>query len=86
MMARFSDEETASFLLGVPTACQSSNVREATYVEEARTLVIEFHSGGQYSYPGVGFELAEEFAFATSKGQFIWDRFRRRNWPFVKTG
>ena len=69
----FSDEEFAAFYLGSWTACRSSNVQEARYVQEDEILEVVFAGGATYQYPGITPDLAESFAKAGSKRGWIWD-------------
>ena len=86
-MSTFSEEQRVSFLLGIRTECQSSNVRAAWYVsdQEGGALYIEFKGpdggpGTVYWWFGIPFSVAESFAAADSKGHWCWVHF---NWPRV---
>lgn len=52
------------------TPCTSSNIIGFGYDLTRHTLAIEFKSGDIWHYPGVPYDLAEQFSEAESKGKF----------------
>jgi len=48
----------------------SSNLRAVGYDEASRTLVINFHHGGSYSYSGVPKSVFDGLLSAGSKGSY----------------
>ncbi len=54
---------------------ESSNVSSIGRVDN--DLIIRFHNGSLYKYPGNG-SLYEDMLNSNSKGKFVWDRLRGR--------
>ncbi|MBS3947902.1 MAG: KTSC domain-containing protein [Dethiobacter sp.] len=60
------------------TPVRSSNIRSAGYDPGARTLELEFHSGGIYQYSGVPENVHQSMMQATSKGSYFHDHIKDR--------
>ena len=57
---------------------RSSNIRSVGYALEARTLEVEFHSGGIYQYSGVPETIHQGLIRAASKGTYFHDHIKDR--------
>lgn len=79
-------EANSAFLLGVYTPVSSSNVQGIQYDIEREVLTVTFNNDSTYEYPDVNPDTALSLLVAPSKGQWIWDNFRRRHKPFTKVG
>jgi hypothetical protein len=55
----------------------SSNVGQIQYDADSQKLQIEFLNGSVYTYDGITIGEAEDFAFATSKGKWVWRHLRQ---------
>ena len=55
---------------------RSSNIRSVGYDPDARTLEVEFHSGGVYQYSGVAETVHQGLIRASSKGAYFHDHIR----------
>lgn len=49
----------------------SSNVKRAAYHENTKTICVEFHSGGLYTYLGPNEEIYMGLVHAVSVGQYL---------------
>jgi hypothetical protein len=54
----------------------SSNIAAVGYDDESGELVVEFISGGVYSYPGVTREVYDGLMSAPSKGRYFFQAIR----------
>lgn len=59
-------------------AVSSSNITAIGYDEPERRLVVEFDSGGRYSYAGVPAEVYQSFMSAPSPGKFFYGHIKGR--------
>lgn len=82
--AAFGPTQALKFLRGgVWTPCESSNVKEAMWTPDREILTIGFLDGSYYEYP-IDENMAASFAYAPSKGGWIWDNITwpgRNYWP-----
>lgn len=60
------------------TPVRSSNIRSVGYDPAARTLEVQFHSGGIYQYSGVPEAVYQGFMRAASKGSYFHDHIKGR--------
>lgn len=56
----------------------SSNITAVGYDEPTRELVVEFDSGGRYSYAGVPADVHQSFLAAPSPGKFFYGHIKGR--------
>ena len=49
----------------------SSNLKDAEYDEQSRTLTVTFHDGRSYKYSGVDAETARGLESAPSSGEYF---------------
>ena len=49
----------------------SSNLKEATYHTDSKTLLVEFKNGVEYEYSDVPWEIFTKFRMADSQGSFF---------------
>lgn len=76
--AAFGPRQAEKFVRGmVWTPCESSDVKEAMWNPEREILTIGFLDGSYYEYP-ITEDMAASFAYAPSKGGWIWDTI---TWP-----
>lgn len=61
---------------------ESSHVEAMRYLAEPQALYIEYWDGSIYQYSPVSRDLAEKFAYASSKGTVVWDDLRLRGTQF----
>lgn len=62
----------------------SSNVKAIRYNKNRYELYVRFKNGSEYKYPGVDKLMARQMFDSSSKGKFIWRRFRRPNRPYQR--
>lgn len=62
---------------------KSSNLRAAEYDPFMKTLILRFHTGGDYEYIDVERELFDELVKAESAGKFFHQRIRGK-YDFLK--
>ena len=55
----------------ITVTIKSSNLKEATYNTETKTLVITFNSGSIYEYYDVSWEVFTKFRMTPSQGKFF---------------
>jgi hypothetical protein len=71
--AKFDEEETANFLLGMEVECRSTWIAAARWTEEASAMVLTVKKTGKgYTFPGIDYDAAKDFAEAYSKGSWYW--------------
>lgn len=76
--ARPQINNVMSFLQGkswLPTP-QSSNVAAGAYNPEYKTLTLVFNNGAMYIYYDIPATMAKSFAYAPSKGKWVWNQLR----------
>lgn len=77
-----TSEVTEFLLLGRPMWVASSNVVGIQFLRDENKMIVEFgaRTGGKrfYEYSNVSMDEARAFAFAPSKGVFVWNTFRQR--------
>lgn len=66
-------------------AVNSSTVKGMTYSEDAKALVVVFHSGLSYMYTGVPKEVATSLLSAESVGNYLSSKTKGR-YPYLKVG
>lgn len=71
----FDADERAALILGVWVHCWSSWISRAKWDEGSEELTVETYredgSTHQYTWRGVGYDMAEAFAAAPSKGNWV---------------
>lgn len=65
------------------TPVKSSNVAAVGYDEDARALLVEFHSGGTYAYDGADKTAYHDMLAASSPGQYF-QRWVKNQYPTRK--
>ncbi len=77
--AKFDEGDRASFLFGVPTYCNSSWISLAKWDEGASELHLQVtESGNWYTFPGISYDAAKDFADYDSKGMWYWIEWREK--------
>jgi hypothetical protein len=62
---------------------ESSNIKAVAYNEEAKELLVEFHSGGTYTYFDVDKDIYDKFLASDSKGKFF-HKYVRNNYSYER--
>jgi len=72
-------DEVQDFLTGgQPLFVHSTNVAMAQYFPEDQKMMIEYKNGAAYLYSSISESDAKSFAYAPSKGSWVWSTLRSR--------